>query len=383
MREPMRGAIYMLLLAAAAPGQVLLNPARMPPRLRSLEAQPGETPLRCEVDPIRPRLDFSFRFQTGYTVRVPMSQFSGKGHSWGVVMRVTPEGGQPVYLGSRTRLPEIPRTSARFELGGGYVVGEGRYRVVWQLIDDAGRVCRGQWKVDAHPARADRKVRMAMPPETVGPLYTRPSGDLHDDAPPLRITVLLDAAPISPRRTRLGARDNMMLLGTLGALLGRLPARSVRLVAFNLDQQKELYRRDGFTLDRLPEVARALEAVQLGMIDYRTLQNRGGHLSLLADLVNGEMAAAQPADVVLFLGPLARTGERFPEHLLRRPEGAAPRFFYLQYRPPFLRMQSTLPDLIHSLVSRLKGKVVVMNSPGDFEKGIQQIEHGGAGSPAR
>jgi hypothetical protein len=46
-------------------------------------------------------------------------------------------------------------------------------------------------------------------------------------------------------------------------------------------------------------------------------------------------------------------------------------------------MQATLPDLIHSLVGRLKGKVVVMNSPGDFERGIEQIEHAGPLSPSR
>lgn len=381
--EPMWVAVAMLVLAVAATGQVLLNPARMPARLLRFDASPGEKPLRCEVHPLTPTLDFSFRFQAGYSVRVPMSQFQGKGHMWGIVMRVTPEAGPPVYLGSRTRLPEIPKTTVQFQIGGGFLVGEGRYRVAWQLYDDTGRVCRADWKVDARRSRADRKVRMALPPATVTPLYARAPGNHHDDAPPLRVTVLLDAAPISPRRPRLSPRDNMMLLGTLSALLDRLPAQSVRLVAFNLEQQKELYRRDAFTADQVPELARAIETLQLGMVDYRILQNRRGHIELLSEIVNAELATPQPSDVVLFLGPMARTGERFPEQLLNRPAGAEPRFFYLQYRPPFLRMQSTLPDLIHSLVSRLKGKVVVMSSPGDFEKGIQQIERAGPAAQPR
>jgi hypothetical protein len=378
----MRCAVTLLLLAVAARGQVLLNSARVAPGLLDFNAKPDDKPLRCEVRPLRPTLDFSFRFQAGYMVRVPMNQFPGKGHVWGVVVRVTPEGGTPVYFGHRTRLPEVPKTTSELELGGGYLIGEGRYRVAWRLSDETGRVCRAEWKVDARRSYADRKVRMSLPPETVTPLYAKAPGDLHDDAPPLRLTVLLDAAPISPRRSRMSARDNMMLLGTLSALLNRLPTRSVRLVAFNLDQQKELYRQDGFTPDRLPDVAQTVESLQLGMVDYHVLQNRRGHVELLADLVNRELAEPEPSDVILFLGPLARFGERFPEQLLERP-AAAPRFFYLQYRPPFQRMQATLPDLIHSLVTRLRGKVVVMHSPGDFEKGIQQVEHAGPLSPAR
>ena len=379
----MRGAITLMLLTAAASGQVLLDTARIPPSLRNFEATPDDKPLRCDVRPIHPTLDFSFRFQAGYIVRVPMNQFPGKGHAWGVIVRVTPEGGTPVYFGHRTRLPEVPKTTVQLELGGGFLLGEGRYRVEWRLLDDAGRVCRSAWNVDARRSHADRKVRMSLPPETVTPLYARAHGDRHDDAPPLRLTVLLDAAPISPRRTRLSARDNMMLLGTLSALLDRLPTRSIRLVAFNLDQQKELYRQDGFTPNRLPDVARSIESLQLGLVDYHVLQNRHGQIELLADLVNRERAEPEPSDVILFLGPLARAGERFPEQLLARPAGASPHFFYLQYRPPFLRMQSVLPDLIHSLVGRLKGKVVVMSSPGDFEKGIQQIEHAGPLFPSR
>jgi hypothetical protein len=379
----MRCVLTLVLLAAGARGQVRLDPARMAASVLDFDVKPDEKPLRCEVRPLRPTLDFSFRFQAGYMVRVPMNQLPGKGHAWGVVVRVTPEGGASVYLGHRTRLPEVPKTNAELELGGGYLLGEGRYRVAWKLTDETGRVCRSEWKVDARRSHADRKVRMSLPPETVTPLYARAPSDHHDDAPALRLTVLLDAAPISPRRTRMGARDNMMLLGTLSALLDRLPTSSVRLVAFNLDQQKELYRQDGFTPDRLSDLAQTVESLQLGMVDYHVLQNRRGHVELLADLVNRELAEPEPSDVILFLGPLARFGERFPEQLLERSAAPSPRFFYLQYRPPFLRMQAPLPDLIHSLVGRLKGKVVVMNSPGDFEKGIEQIERAGPVSPPR
>jgi hypothetical protein len=373
----MRFWVIMMLLPTAAGAQRLLNPARVPARMLDFDRQPGERPLRCDTRPLRPALDFGFRFQAGYVVRVPMNQYLGKGHLWGIVMRITPEGGEPVYLGSRLRLPEVPPTHAQMQISGGYLLGVGRYRVAWKLYDETGRVCHKEWKIDARPGFGDRKVRMALAPGSVSPLYRRTPAAAQpnpDDAPPLRLTILVHAAPGSRRRTRFSGRDTLMLIGTLSSLLGRLPTRSVRLVVFNLDQQKVLYRQNDFTPGRLGEVEQAIGTLQLGTVDYHVLQNRGGQVALLSDLVNREFAAGEPPDVVLFLGPMGSLGERFPAQLVPKPPANGPRFVYLQYRPPFLRMQATLPDLIHSMVSKLRGKVVVMSSPGDFERGIEQIE---------
>ena len=57
-----------------------------------------------------------------------------------------------------------------------------------------------------------------------------------------------------------------------------MPTRSVRLVVFNLDQQKELFRQESFSPKALDQVAQAINNVQLGVVDYRVLQNRRGHL---------------------------------------------------------------------------------------------------------
>ena len=165
----------------------------------------------------------------------------------------------------------------------------------------------------------------------------------------------------------------MLLLGTLSSLLDRLPVRSVRLVVFNLDQQKELYREENFVPQSLNRVAQSIEAVELGRVDYRVLQNRGGHRELLAAMVNGELTAKEPSDVVLFLGPMARFQDKVPSDELEKPAGAMPRFYYLQYRPNFPQ-PATSPDVITQAVAKLKGKTLVIHSPGDFAKAIEQVE---------
>ena len=64
------------------------------------------------------------------------------------------------------------------------------------------------------------------------------------------------------------------MLGSLSALLERMRTTSVRLVVFNLDEQTEVFRRDGFVLDNLDEVSDAMTHLQPGVVDYHVLQNQ-------------------------------------------------------------------------------------------------------------
>ena len=379
----MRPLAIGLLLACAGAAQVIVDPARIGSSVKSLDPQAGEQHLRCEVTPIRPSLNFSFRFQAGYVVRVPMSQYSGAGHGWAMLTRITPEGGgqQPVYLASRTRLPPVPATKVDVEVGGGYLLGEGRYDVKWTLLDDAGRVCRATWRVDAKLGRHERQLNLAMPPDTVADftLRGRPGSRRgSDDAAPIRLTVLLNAAPLLPLRTRLRASDRVILMGLLSSLLERVPARSVRLVVFNLDQQKILLRQDAFAFGALGRVAQALNGTELGLVDYHVLQNPHGRVDFLAGLINLELRAEAPSDVVVFLGPETRYADKLPPAALEEPTGAGPRFFNLQFKPYYIRGAPSFPDSIARATAKAKGKTLVIQTPADFAKAIEQIELGAA-----
>ena len=201
-----------------------------------------------------------------------------------------------------------------------------------------------------------------------------------DDAAPLRLTIFLHAAPLSPRRTRMRPNDMMTLMSTVSSLLERVPARSVRLVLFNLDQQKELYRKDGFVLRDMAQVSRAMTNIELGLVDFQVLQNKRGHVDLLTDLVNREIAGQSPSDVVLFLGPATRYFDSVPQASLEKPVGHGTQFYYFQI-VPFIRQTATLGDTIKSAISRLGGKTIVIHTPGEFAKAIERLEKGGRGSP--
>jgi len=381
--EVMRAALLLVFLVQGARAQAVINPARLSQRLRDMESPWNEKPLECSVTPIKPVLNFAFRMQAGFMVRIPMNQFEGKGHGWVILTRITPQGagGRAVYLASRTLLPEVPKNKVEVEMGGGYLLGEGRYDVRWMLVDDQERACHKEWTIEARLTRGEKEAHVAMPPGTVDAFSLRGSAaaaPAPDDLAPLRITILMHAAPLSPRRTRLRATDEMLLMGSLSALLERLPTRSVRMVAFNLEQQKEIYRRDDFTLDAIQQVWHALNRLELDLVDYHTLLNRHGHIDMLAGLLNQEMHAAQPSDAVVILGPVARSFDKPARGELERPPGDLPRLFFFQYRPAF-RQAAALPDTLTLTVNNLRGKVLTIRTPAEFARAIDQLEKRAAG----
>jgi hypothetical protein len=351
--------------------------------LEKLEDETGERRLDCRVQPLKPALNFNFSFYTGYVVEVPMKQFFGAGHSWTILVRVTPraESGSPVYLGTRLNLPHVPRTNVELRYGGGFLVGEGRYTVDWMLLDTNGRICRRQWQIEAKRNRGTRSAELSLEPHTIRPMslprWSGTSRRFH--APRLeRLTVLLHAAP-QFRRGR-WAYDRLVLISMLSALLDQLPARSVRLVVFNLDQQKEVFRRNSFVPDDFGAVRESLNLLELNLIDYRTLQNRNGYLNLLTKLIEEEVRTEEPADAVVFLGPPARYTDQVPDASLT-PVRNMPRFLYFQRKTVIGR--ADVPDSIQRAVKKLGGKTVHIYTPADFANAISQLDKELASSDSR
>lgn len=364
----------------AAPAQTILPPARIARLRPQFTKQPEDKPLACGVRAFKPELDLAFRFGTGYSVSVPLKQFQGPHRQLAMLVRVTPlPDGQPVYLGSRVFLPPLPKTNEVMQSGGGFLVGEGRYRVDWMMHDDQDRVCRHSWTLNAELKGSQRAIKAAIPAGSVAEISGRglpPASNIRDQGAPFRLTVMLQAAPVSPRRATLQPRDRVMLLGTLSTMLNRMPVSWVRLVVFNLDQQRELYRRDDFHLSQISEVSQSINQLNLQKVDFAVLRNRTGDKDFLTALMDGEAESADPSDVVVFLGPYAREAKSAPDP---NPAAASLPFFYFQMRSPFIETPP-FPDLVAKAVGRVKGKVIVVKYPADFAAAIAQVERAVAGA---
>ena len=380
-----RRLILMLwCVAASGNAQWQLNRQDSEKVNRALDAARSGDQLKCHIRPIEPFLDFSFRFDAGYIASCPVKEFDGKRSLLIAYTRIVPDGGAPVVLGSAYQLPEIPpwlaerinlqRVNTNFDVSGGFVLGEGRYKVDVMLTDGRNRSCHAHWTLKSKRNHHEMNAPVALAPNTAA-AYPLSSWEGKSDgvAPPgSRLTILLDAAPMIPSSMKLRAWDRAFLLDSLTSLLRQTPAESVRLIAFNLDQQREIFRQDHFDRAGFAKLSNALSRLELGAVSYKVLQRQAGSAELLAKLVNEQNAQPPSSDTVVFLGPAVRNTEKVPETMLLPCRPDSPQFFYLEYFPMW-RLGREFPDAIHSAVRACNGKVLKIHSPGELAEAIRKM----------
>jgi len=103
-----------------------------------------------------------------------------------------------------------------------------------------------------------------------------------------------------------------LLVGSFTAMLEQLPAQSVRLAVFNLDQKSVLFRKEPFAETDIEELATTLGGIQLARVDYSALQKRETPISTLIDLMHEEAQNPSVSNVVIVMGPQTRNHEPIP-----------------------------------------------------------------------
>lgn len=334
-----------------------------------------QSTVSCDAELAKPRLDYGFRFFVSYGTEFRMRDFTGQENAVAVFLRVTPRGGEPVVLGTWGGLPDIEDPGKGWlRSEGAFLLGQGIYDVDWLLVDRFGRACRKHWKTEARLRRGESEVDVALSPGTVEQITMRPwqagqDGPARPDGS--RLTVLLHAASANPRAVRLSAFDRGMLLASLSSVLRMTSFRQVRVVAFNLDQQKILFEDDHLESGDFSRLGASLEKLRLGTVPLAVLANPRGREDLLADLVNRETGREASPDAVVFLGWPARYYSKFPRERLEST-APGPRFFHIEFRPWFMR-SAELPDLISNLNDRLNGRRWRIHAPGDLASAIHDM----------
>jgi hypothetical protein len=389
--------------------QSLVVPDQIADAKKVFETAATARPLRCEITPVRPALDFGLRFQTGYLIDVPFNQFRGLGHELTVFVRVTSEGGEPRFLVRTGKLPEVPDTKLEAEIAGKFVVGEGVYRIEVLLEDDLHRVCRNNSRIQVKRSGSERDLKPTTSPATVEEIGSlTPATAEHNAGGRIEhLSIMIHAAPLSAGMSRLQDEDVLRLVASLSSLLQQLPAVTVRLTVFNLDQRAVLFRKDDFSAKDVDEVATAVNSLQLGLVNYKTLQQKGSSIGFVNNLVQTELAGIKPLDALILLGPRTMLLDGFLPPAEEKPSATAPKIFYVQYRMPKPLSPSLGPgynsagsrrasqgqeiyptfdngrgsksttlepqDVIEQLIARLKGESIHVWTPHDFADAIMHI----------
>jgi hypothetical protein len=367
-------------LALLAGGQALLPPQEADAVNRLLEAHHKDT-LACMVETVRPSLDYAFRFEIRYVIRCPLKEFQGEAVQLTAVLRVQPAQGPPEIFVAPYDVPAAPprlktwldlgRSRNEFEFSGAIAAGAGEYPIELLLTDGQERSFHYSWKAKAELRREEHCLLPALKPGTVTgmrePFWDRSMANTDS---PYRITVLMDAAPVNPSGVKLRPWDRAFLLNSLYSLVRRVPAAQVRLVAFNLDQQREVFRQDELDRFTFVKLAQALTDLELGTVSRQTLEQRQGWSNVLAGLVERETAGTPRSSAIVFLGPHGRLTKKVGCNASGYRPGESPRIFYFEYLEG---PDSEFPDSIEHLTNACKGRIFKLHSPLDLGRNIARL----------
>ena len=330
--------------------------------------------LKCYYELKKPTLDFAARFVARYTVgcKFPSSQPPG---SLLTYIRVTPEGRDSVFLGTAWKFggkdeeskPSILSSSLELRSGGSFAVGQGKYLVDFLLTDDQGRTSRKRWKIGAGIGASYAKI-----PVNIQPLAVEPTPPKWDVAAPsqsgLRLTVILHALGSHHRGYTLLAPDRDFLLQSLYSLAKRVPYRSLRVVAFSLGQQQEIFREDNVDDAAFQRLSDSLASLQTATISVSALRTSGSP-RLAIELANREAHESSPPDVVVFLGQVAYLDMWISSGAITRAQPHKPLFVSFVYDPS----NTNLEDVLQRLSKSVDGKTFRFHSPMELQRQIQEL----------
>ncbi len=355
--------------------------------LAVLESGEQRKDLPCTVTPSKPTLGFDLKFHAGYQVTVPLKELAGSENALSIVFRVSADSGrdEPAYFTQHLRVPPLEEDAkGDAYLQGAFDVGEGSYHIDWLMRDRTERVCSSSWDTEAALGSRDRPMSLAIAPEAVQrsdgedfkeePPVQRASPDpaLHV-APPLNVKVLVNFAPQNSLSAALQPLDTTALVSILRTISRDPRIGKFSIVAFNMQEQKVIYRQDDASRIDFPALGTALTRLNLGTVDLKRLSDKHGDTEFLTTLVRKEMTAAPQdhPDALVFAGPKILLDTNPPEEALK--DGADIDFpvFYMNYN---LNPQAVpWKDAISHTVHFFRGYEYTISRPRDLWFAVSEM----------
>jgi hypothetical protein len=366
------------LLGLHAYGQVLVSPPGSQATIRLhntdlavLEAGEERKDLPCTVIPEKPFLGFDLKFHSGYDVSIPLGELAGNEDLLTIVFRVSPEGRreQPIYFTQKIRVPPIEQEAKGDALvQGGFDVGSGKYYVDLLVRDRAERVCSLSWDIEAKLPSKDAQIELTMAEGAVQPVE---GAQFREEPAPqrtgedlLNLKILVNFAPQKALASSLRPIDTAALVSLLRTLSRDPRVGRFSLVAFNLQEQRILFRQVAADKIDFPGLGESLQSLNLGTVDLKRLSNKNGGTEFLSSLMEKEFANTERADAVVFAGPKAMLEANIPAEQLKHLSEFDVPVFYMNY---ILNPHANpWRDSIGQAVKFLKGIEFTISRPRDL-----------------
>lgn len=372
-----------LLIPVSLPAQGFLAGGKAPRMFGTdmaiLEAAEVRQDLPCKVEDTKAVLGFDLRFHAGFEVSVPMRELAGGENLLTIVFRVRPEG-KPEgdrYFIQKVKVPALEE-DAKGEafLQGGFDIGEGKYTVEWLMRDRAERVCSQTWKVEATLPPKDKQIELNEAADTVKPSELE---QFHEEPPvareggqsPLTVKVLINFAPQRARSATLQPVDTSALVSILRTISRDPRIGKFSLVAFNMQDQKILYRQENADRIDFPKIGEALRDLKLGTVDMKKLAVKNSETEFLSELLQKELAGSEGPDALIFAGPKVLLDQNVPQETLKSVGSVDYPVFYLNYN--LYPQQIPWRDSIGHAVKHFRGVEYTISRPRDLWFAVSEM----------
>ncbi len=375
-----RCLVIVAVLSGSLPAQVLLKPTQpgesitlLPSDMAALESDEARKDLPCVVTQRKAELGFDLRFHSGYDVNIPMKELVGSGEMLSIVFRVYPQNdkSRSSFFVQHVRVPEITddvRGDALLQ--GSLDIGEGKYHVDWLARDREERVCSSSWDLEASLSPKDKVMPLFISPNNVSESIAEPffvgenvSREVRPPNEMLNVKLLVNFAPQNALSASLQRSDTDALVTILREIEQDPHVGQLSLVAFNMEENRVVYRQDSAQHIDFPALGKALQTMKLGTVNVARLTQKHGDTDFLQDLIEKEVGTASHADAVIFAGPKAMLDANVPQDDLRRIGDIECPVFYMNYN---LNPQAVpWKDSISHAIKAFKGTEFTISRPRD------------------
>jgi hypothetical protein len=310
-----------------------------------------------------------------------MRELAGSENLLTVIFRVTNLDSPkvPVYFTQKIRVPSIEEDAkGDAYLQGAFDLGEGKYQVDWLMRDRSEKVCAFFWDAVAELPVKDKGLDLEIKPGDIAPVEPEqfmadPPADKPAGENSVHVKVLVNFAPQNALASSLQPADTSALVSILRTIQRDPRINKVSLVAFNLQEQKVIYRQPTSEQIDFPAVGEAIKNLQLGRVDIGRLKQKNSEGEFLGGLFRDEMKGAgeAPPDAVIIAGPkVMLEGSVPPESLKIVGEPAGP-VFYLNYN--LNPNQNPWRDSIGQAVRFFKGQEYTISRPRDLWFAVSEM----------
>ncbi len=337
-----------------------------------LEAKEVRKDVPCTVTPVKPALGFDLKFHAGYDVSVPLKDLAGSDNLLTMVFRVTPDQkpDEATYFSQRWNVPAIDADAGgSATLSGLFDVGEGKYHVDWLMRDRSERICSFNWDADAALPTRDKQIALDIAPSAVQPSETelfRQEPDVTREAREgaLNVKVMVNFAPQDSLSATLQPIDTHALVSILRSIAREPRIGKFSIVAFNMQEQRVIYRQDEASQIDFPALGDAIHSLSLGTVDLKRLTQKHGDAEFLAGFISQEIKdEKEEPDAVIITGPKVTVDGGLPQESLKQMGDLKFPVFYMNYN---LNPQANpWRDAIGVAVKTLKGAEFTISRPRD------------------